>query len=102
VVRPPKELKAFAKVHLAPGASTTVRFDLDDRAFAYWCPAEPDAAGLRQRVHDTLHNVPATTNRPVEGRWRVDPGTFDLHIGRSSADIAHVVSADIASGGAEL
>lgn len=36
VRRPARELRAFAKVELAPGASHQVRFDLDTRAFAYW------------------------------------------------------------------
>ena len=65
VVRPPKELKAFAKVWLEPGARATATLTLDERAFAYWDPIEPG--------------------------WRADPGTYTLHVGRSSADIAHVV-----------
>ena len=65
VTRPPKELKAFAKVQLDPGESTTVELTLDARAFAYW--------------------------HPVDQEWRVDPGTYELHVGRSSADVAHRV-----------
>ena len=42
LVRPGKELKAFAKVRLDPGASTTVDLDLDDRSFAYWDPGQAD------------------------------------------------------------
>jgi beta-glucosidase len=68
VTRPPKELKAFTKVQLDPGASSTVELILDARAFAYWHPVDDD--------------------------WRVDPGTYELHVGRSSADIAHVVSVE--------
>ncbi len=34
--RPDRELKGFAKVTLAPGETTTVTIDLDERAFAFW------------------------------------------------------------------
>ncbi len=68
LVRPPKELKAYAKVALDPGQQTAVTLSLDERAFAYWDPERPG--------------------------WRVDPGTYELHVGRSSADIAHVVSVE--------
>ncbi len=36
VDRPRRELKAFRKEHLAPGESTTITFELDQRAFAHW------------------------------------------------------------------
>lgn len=36
VSRPERELKAFAKVAVAPKESAHVEFDLDRRAFAYW------------------------------------------------------------------
>lgn len=36
VRRPLRELRAFAKVALAPGESTELRLELDRRAFAYW------------------------------------------------------------------
>lgn len=36
VYRPDKELRAFAKVHLDVGEASTVRLDLDRRAFAYY------------------------------------------------------------------
>ncbi len=68
VTRPPKELKAFAKISLDPGEDTVVELTLDPRAFAYWYPRDNE--------------------------WRVDPGPYELHVGRSSADIAHVVSVE--------
>jgi beta-glucosidase len=71
VTRPPKELKAFAKVWLDPGESTTAELALHSRAFAYWDPRA--GAG---------------------GDWHVAPGTYELHVGRSSADVAHVVSVE--------
>lgn len=58
VPRPPKELKAFAKVRLKPRQSKRVKFTLDDRAFAFW-----------------------------DGGWRVEPGEFRIHVGASSQDI---------------
>jgi beta-glucosidase len=78
VTRPAKELKAFAKVSLDPGESTTAELTLDERAFAFWDPtAVATAAGAR-----------------AQGDWSVAPGTYELHVGRSSADVAHVVSVE--------
>ncbi len=58
VPRPPKELKAFAKVSLGPGETTSVVFTLDQRAFQYW-----------------------------NGGWVLEPGAFELLCGSSSRDI---------------
>jgi len=58
VVRPDQELKAFAKVALEPGETTTVTFDLGDRAFAYW-----------------------------DGGWVVTAGDYEVRIGASSRDV---------------
>ena len=68
-VRPARELRAFAKVALDPGESTTVELAFDHRAFAVW-----DAA---------------------EHEWVVEPGMYELQIGRSSVDLAHVVAVDV-------
>lgn len=59
--RPPKELKAFTKIELAPGETKTVSFHLNARAFAYYDPAYT--------------------------RWITESGAFDILVGRSSADI---------------
>ena len=59
--RPPKELKGFVKVALEPGESRRVTLALDRRAFAYYDPAY--------------------------GAWVAEPGTFELLVGASSADI---------------
>jgi beta-glucosidase len=59
--RPPKELKAFAKVALRPGESTTVSFVLDQRALAFY--------------------------DPYQMQWRVEAGEFDILVGSSSRDI---------------
>lgn len=61
LVRPPKELKGFAKVELQPGETRTVSIPLDFRAFAYYDPAYQ--------------------------QWITEDGEFDILIGASSADI---------------
>jgi beta-glucosidase len=61
VQRPPHELRAFVPVRLEPGESSEVSLSLDARAFAFW-----DSAGRA---------------------WRVEPGCFEIQIGRSSRDI---------------
>jgi beta-glucosidase len=58
VARPPRELKAFAKVDLEPGASTTVSFRLEARDLSYW-----------------------------SGGWVLEPGEFTLAVGASSRDL---------------
>jgi beta-glucosidase len=70
VARAPRELKGFAKVTLGAGESTSVTLALDERSFAYW---DADA-------HD----------------WLVEPGTFEIAIGRSSRDIRQVTSIELA------
>jgi beta-glucosidase len=63
VTRPARELKAFAKVALDPGESGDVELHLDHRSFAFWSVAL--------------------------GRWVVESGTFELHVGTSSRDLPH-------------
>jgi len=96
LVRPPKELKAFAKVHLEPGATATARLELDERAFAAWDPGDPE----RRMLHERLAGSPMVQleDRPARGAWTVDPGTYELHVGRSSADVAHVAAVEVAGG----
>lgn len=61
LVRPDKELKAFARVDLAPGETKRVEFSLDRDALAYYNPAK--------------------------NGWVVEPGEFDVSVGGSSRDI---------------
>jgi beta-glucosidase len=61
VPRPLKELKGFAKVSLSPGETKQVTVNLDRRAFSYY----------NVKKHD----------------WVVEPGDFDVYVGRSSAQI---------------
>jgi beta-glucosidase len=67
--RPARELRAFAKVDLGPSETTTVELAFDNRSFATW-----DA---------------------VEHEWVVEPGTYELHLGRSSAKTAQVVVVEV-------
>ncbi len=61
VARPVRELKGFARVTLAPGASQTVTVALDQRAFSYWSTQL--------------------------GRWAVEAGDFTIAVGPSSRDL---------------
>jgi len=63
VPRPPKELGAFETVRLDPDETRTVRLELDADAFALF-----------------------------DGAWVVDPGAYDLLVGRSAGDIRHRAS----------
>jgi beta-glucosidase len=86
LVRPPKELKAFAKVRLDPGASETVVLNLEDRAFACWDPGQPDWLTLEARFAVAAGMAPAARERRAPG-WYVDPGRYEVLIGSSSAEI---------------
>ena len=71
VFKPTHELKAYAKVHLQPGASQQVTFHLPRRAFAHYDVAQ--------------------------SCWVVESGAYDIHIGASSRDIRQSVTVDVAS-----
>jgi beta-glucosidase len=60
VTRPVKELKAFRRVTLAPGASQTVEFELDRDAFAFW---------------------------NADMKYVVEPGEFEIMAGGDSANV---------------
>lgn len=61
LTRPPKELKAFAKVALAPGETKTVILTLDRQALAYWDDAQQ--------------------------AWVAEAGEFEVLLGSSAQDI---------------
>ncbi len=97
LARPPKELKAFAKVRLDPGETQTVTLTLDERAFAYWDPGDgfpPSVAGA-----PSVAAAMSGEARPwrTDRGWTVDPGAYELHVGRSATDIAHVVPVTVLS-----
>ncbi len=64
VTRPVKELKAFRRITLAPGASTTVEFTLGTEAFAFWNEAM---------------------------QYGVEPGEFQIMTGPNSVDLKTAV-----------
>ena len=68
VLRPKKELKAFKKVHLEAGKSTTVTFELKHKDLAFW--------------NDKTH------------AWEVNKGTYTIHLGNSSANISQTLTVE--------
>ncbi len=62
VPRPPRELKGFAKLRLAPGETGVAEFTLTPRDFAFW---DESSAG-----------------------WKIEPGEFVLHAGLSSRNLS--------------
>ncbi|HYF74112.1 MAG TPA: glycoside hydrolase family 3 N-terminal domain-containing protein [Nocardioides sp.] len=58
---PPRQLKGFAKLRLAPGESRRVTIRLDRRAFAHWSTRQD--------------------------RWVVAPGSYGIAVGTSSRDL---------------
>lgn len=71
VIRPRRELRAFAKVALAPGETRTVEFQLGKRAFAYY-------------------DVNA-------GDLTVESGWYEIRVGSSSRDLRLTASVEVTS-----
>ena len=94
IVRPDKELKAFAKVALEPGESTTVTLTLEPRAFAYWDPGQPEWPDLREAKLATLPQLRHQEWR-TEAGWVVEPGRYELVIANSVDDVAATVAVDL-------
>ena len=92
LARPPKELKAFTKVRLEAGESTTVDLVLDDRSFAYWDPGQPDWEEVSARAGAMFGQAAQARRSPG---WHVDPGRYQLLIGRSSQDLVATVDLEI-------
>jgi beta-glucosidase len=61
VSRPIRELRAFTKVRLEPGASDTITFVLSDRDLCYWSIAD--------------------------SCWQLEAGEFEIAVGASSRDL---------------
>jgi beta-glucosidase len=70
--RPPRQLAAFAGVTAEPGEGVQARITVPARAFARWDEAS--------------------------GTWACPPGTYTVHIGRSSRDLRLAVEVRIAPG----
>lgn len=71
LLRPPKELKGFAKVALQPAETKTVSIALDLRAFAFY--------------------------HPEYKRWITEAGEFDLLIAASASDIRQRITVTLES-----
>jgi beta-glucosidase len=93
LVRPPKELKAFQRVQLEPGESTVVELELDDRSFAYWDPGQADWPEISARAFSMFGAGDGPERRPPG--WQVDPGSYDVLVGRSSTDLLAPVPVEI-------
>ena len=92
VSRPRKELKAFTKIWLDAGQETLATMHLDDRSFAYWFPGDGLPADTRDKLRMPLTSIGSVDDQP---RWRIDPGRYRLHVGVSSAAIAHTVEIEV-------
>jgi len=66
--QPARQLEGYQKLSLAPGASATVRFSLNDRSFASW-------------------DVTKGTTADPSGSWVIPAGCYGLAIGSSSRDL---------------
>jgi beta-glucosidase len=94
VVRPARELKGFSKVRLSPGECASVTIHLDGRSFAHWHHDDARHAELQRRVPAPfLAGRTRASSRPAG--WQVDPGTYVVHVGRSSRDIAWSVPIEV-------
>ncbi len=91
--RPRRELKAFAKVTLEPGEASDVVLTLDARAFSRWDPGNPEHDALAQRISAAGAFTAAGQTTPPG--WRIDPGEYRLHAGRSIADIAQTATVGV-------
>jgi beta-glucosidase len=92
LVRPVKELKAFAKVRLEPGATTEAVLTLDERSFSYWDPGQRDWDEISGRLTFLFGRSMAERRPPG---WQLDPGRYEILVGTSSADIAFTTSVDV-------
>ena len=81
-------------VTLDPDESASVAIEFDDRSFAYWDPGDPTRAEIATRMSASPLASRVTADLTEPG-WRVDPGTYSVHIGRSSADLAHTVDIEV-------
>lgn len=71
-VRPVRELRAFQKVFLEPGASETIRLSLTERDFSVWCE--------------------------TRDRWRHEGGPATVWVGSSSRHLPHEVEVTVPGG----
>jgi len=80
VNRPRRELRAFEKVSLEPGASTRVEFTLDARAYAHWdtrtsgwvVPGGEYRVEVGHSAHDIALSAPVRLHRPAPGKLTLE------------------------------
>ena len=75
-----------------------VELALDDRCFACWDPGYPQWPELRRRLAAAVPFPMPRTEPQLEAGWLVEQGRYELHIGRSSGDVAHVVPLEVSAG----
>jgi hypothetical protein len=79
-------------VHLAPGEAEQVTLTLTDRSFAHWDRGSGERAALKARL--PFADMMAESAGRAPG-WRIVPGDYAVHLGRSSDDIAHTISISV-------
>src|ERR1019366_949144 len=94
-LHPVKALKGFAKVRLGPGESTTVELELTERSFAYWDVADTEWPNLLERNEGADRDRSASALHRAKAGWYVDGGIYEIHVGRSSADISGRVDIEV-------
>ena len=72
VTRPVKELKAFRRISVKAGESAEVEFEVTPQMLSMW--GVPKDRGGRRSFPGSV------------GEWTVEPGSYTLMVGSSSAD----------------
>lgn len=88
VQRPVRELKAFRKLELDPGCSSTVSFELSARDFAYYDPSDHS---WTERIGNRFVPAAAGALHRAEPGWYVDPGRYRVWVGRSSREFGGAI-----------
>jgi beta-glucosidase len=94
LVRPPKELKAFAKVWLEAGESAVVDLVLESRSFAYWDPGQEDWEDIETRLPEMFKTLAPAVERRARG-WQIDAGRYEVLLGPSSDSISAKTSVEV-------
>jgi beta-glucosidase len=101
--RPRRELRAFAKLWLDPGATAVARLELGLRAFAYWDPGSQESPMLAERLGDAVLVPGDKGPEPVTvAGWYVQGGGHAVHLARSVEDVLDTVEVDLPGTSATL
>ena len=93
-MRPVKTLKGFAKVRLGAGEKTTVTIRLNERSFAYYDVADTAWPSIVERLRSRAPDSSYGLHRSEAG-WYIDPGTYEVQVGRSCADICERLEIEV-------